>query len=53
MNRDHYDTLRAWDEAVRAFLSAPNDWPTYLDLAIRCHLAGFASPLTVAFGGTK
>ena len=53
MNRDHYDSLRSWDRAVLAFLADPNDWLTYLDLAIRCHLAGFASPLAVAFGGTK
>lgn len=43
--------LLAWDRAVLAFLADPNDWLTYLDLAIRCHLAGFASPMTVAFGG--
>lgn len=46
-------SLLAWDRAVRAYLANPNDWLTYLDLAIHCHLAGFASPLAVAFGGTK
>ena len=46
-------TLLAWDEAVRYFNSNPYDWLTYLDLAIRCHLAGFASPLEVAFGGDE
>lgn len=47
------ESLRAWDEAARYFNSNPYDWLTYLDLAIRCHLAGFASPMAVAFGGTR
>lgn len=43
--------LLAWDRAVLAFRSDPSGWLTYIDRAIDCHLAGFASPLAVAFGG--